>query len=239
MERKKEIMKREKIATLFILLFLVPLTMVAQEKEKTEFTTGFKAGVQASTYQSTSFNLEGYNYNNKSLNTRIGYTFSTFFRLSKGRPYIQTEGIFSIDKHNFSFEHNETQTEPSVDTGIPKYRLTTYSIKVPLYIGYKFVDSKPYTMGVFTGPKAKFLFTSMSRQQFSNFDFTNAKEYLDPLTYSWVIGLEVGISNLCFDFIYEVGMNNASEYIYIPESDKKFKFNRKLNTLSFSLGVTI
>ena len=232
-------MKRENIAILFILMLLAPLTLMAQEKEKFEFSTGFKAGVQASTYQHTAFNLEGYNYNNKSLNTRIGYTFSTFFRLSKGRPYIQTEGIFSIDKHYFSFERTDAPTAPSVDTGIPRYRLTTYSVKVPLYIGYNFVDSKPYTMGVFTGPKAKFLFTSMSRQRFNNFDFTSAEESLDPLTYSWVIGLEVGISNLCFDFIYEVGMNNASKYIHIPESDKRFYFDRKLNTLSFSLGVTI
>ena len=231
-------MKRNKVAILFILL-LLPFTLLAQGREKLEFRTGFKAGVQASTYQNTSLTLEGYNYNNKSQNTRIGYNFSTFFRLTKGRPYIQTEGIFSIDKHNFSFEQNETTAEPSVDTGIPKYRLTTYSVKVPLYVGYKFVDSKPYTMGVFTGPKAKFLFTSLSRQRFNNFEFTSAKEYLDPLTYSWVIGLEVGISNLCFDFIYEVGMNNVSEYIYVPETDKKFQFYRKLNTLSFSLGVTL
>ena len=101
------------------------------------------------------------------------------------------------------------------------------------------MDSKPYRMGVFTGPKAKFLFTSLCKQEFNNFEFKEAKEELDPLTFSWVIGLEVGISNLCFDFIYQIGMNNASEYIYIPESDKRFYFDRHLNTLSFSLGITL
>lgn len=238
MERKKETMKRKITILLFALLSL-PITLTAQETAKLKFDAGFKAGVQASTYQNTVFTLEGYKYNNKSQNTRIGYTFSSFFRLAKGRPYIQTEGTFSIDKHNFSFEHDRQTTTPDIDAGIPKYRLTTYAIKVPLYVGYNFVDSKPYRMGVFTGPKAKFLFTSLSKQEFNNFEFKEAKEELDPLTFSWVIGLEVGISNLCFDFIYQIGMNNASEYIYIPESDKRFYFDRHLNTLSFSLGITL
>lgn len=217
---------------------LISSAINAQMERKLHFATGFKAGVQASTYQNTQFNLEGYSYNKKSLNTRIGYTISSFFRLSKGRPYIQTEGIFSIEKHNFCFEINNESSKP-IEYGIPRYRLTTYSIQMPLLFGYYFVDSPPYRMGIFTGPKAKFLFTSLSKQHFDNFEFQKAKEYLDPLTFNWEIGLEVNIANICFDFTYQIGLNNTSRYIYLPETDERFQFKRNISVLGFSLGVNL
>ncbi len=218
-----------------LLLLIIPFAIEAQDKIK--FNTGFKAGVQASTYQQTKFTLEGYSYNKKSLNTRIGYTFSGFLRLSKGRPYIQTEGIFSIDKYNFSFEAENPVT--GNEEAIPRYKLTTYSVHVPLLAGYNFVNTDTYKMSVFTGPKAKFLFTSLSKQKYMNFPFADAKEELDPLTFSWVLGLEVSIANICFDFVYQVGMNNTSKYIYVPETQEKFLFNRNVDVLGFSLGVTL
>ena len=224
----------KKICAILLVLF-IPFAIVAQDKIK--FNTGFKAGVQASTYQQTKFTLEGYSYNKKSLNTRIGYTFSGFVRASKGRPYIQTEAIFSIDKYNFSFETENTAI--GSEEIIPRYKLTTYSLHVPLLVGYNFVNTDTYKMSVFTGPKAKFLFTSLSKQQYWNFPFADAKEELDPLTFSWVLGLEVSIANICFDFIYQVGMNNTSKYIYVPETQEKFLFNRNVDVLGFSLGVTL
>ncbi len=220
-----------------IILLLLCLSFTLEAQDKLKLSTGFKAGVQASTYQQTKFTLEGYNYNKKSLNTRIGYSFSGFLRLSKGRPYIQTEGIFSIDKYNFSFEPENEVT--SFDHLIPRYKLTTYSMHVPLLFGYNFVNSQTYKMSVFTGAKAKFLFTSLSKQKFDNFSFSDAKEELAPLTFSWVLGLEVNIANICFDFVYQVGLNNTSEYIYIPETKEKFLFNRNVDVLGFSLGVTL
>lgn len=223
----------KRVCFALLLLLLTPCLVEAQSK--LQLNTGFKAGVQASTYQRTKFTLEGYNYNKKSLNTRIGYTFSSFLRLSKGRPYIQTEGIFSIDKYNFSFEPASTVAEAT----IPRYKLTTYSIHVPLLLGYNFVNTDTYKMSFFTGPKAKFLFTSLSEQEFISFPFAKAREELEPLTFSWVLGLEVSIANICFDFIYQVGMNNTSKYIHVPEAGERFIFDRNVDVLGFSLGVTL
>ena len=219
-----------------ILLFLL-ISSAIDAQDKFKLNTGFKAGVQACTYQQTEFTLEGYNYNKKSLNTRIGYTFSGFLRLSKGRPYLQTEAVFSIDKYNFSFEPESGPTND--EKLIPRYKLTTYSMQVPLLVGYNFVNTEQYKMSVFTGPKAKFLLPSLSEQRFDNFPFSDAKEELDQLTFSWVLGLEVNIANICFDFIYQLGLNNTSKYIYIPDTGKQFLFNRNVDVLGFSLGVTL
>ena len=224
------------LAITAILLGILPLH--SQEEQKLKFNGGLRIGVQANTYHNTRFNIEGYDYNNTSQNTRVGYALSTFFRVNKNRMFVQTEAILSTEKHNFSFEP-ENELPGATLTTPPRYRQTNYSIQVPLLVGYNFVNSAPYKMGVFTGPKARFLFTSLSKQEFDNFDFGEAKEYLDPLTYSWVLGLEVNIANLCFDFVYETGISNVSQYIFVPESGKRYRFDRNINALSFSLGVIL
>ncbi|MBR6806638.1 MAG: PorT family protein [Bacteroidaceae bacterium] len=226
------------LVTAIIGILLTALPAHSQEESKLQFNGGLRVGVQANTYHNTSFNIEGYNYNNTSQNTRIGYTISSFFRLGKNRLFVQTEATLSTEKHNFSFEPEE-EVPGTVLKATPRYRQTNYSLQVPLLIGYYFVDSSPYKMGVFTGPKARILFTSLGEQDFDNFEFQKAKEYLEPLTSSWVVGLEVNIANLCFDFMYEVGMNNVSEYIFIPETGTRYNFNRNINALSFSLGVIL
>ena len=224
------------LAITAILLGILPLH--SQEEQKLKFNGGLRIGVQANTYHNTRFNIEGYDYNNTSQNTRVGYALSTFFRVSKNRMFVQTEAILSTEKHNFSFEP-EAESLSSEMVSPPRYRQTNYSIQVPLLLGHYFVNSDQYKMGVFTGPKARFLFTSLSKQEFDNFEFRNAKEYLDPLTYSWVLGLEVNIANLCFDFVYELGLSNASQYILVPETGKRYRFDRSINALSFSLGVIL
>ena len=205
------------LAITTILLGILPLH--SQEEQKLKFNGGLRIGVQANTYHNIRFNIEGYDYNN----TRL---------------FVQTEAMLSTEKHNFSFEP-ENEQPGTILTTPPRYRQTNYSMQVPLLIGYNFVNSAPYKMGVFTGPKARFLFTSLSKQDFDNFDFGEAKEYLDPLTYSWVLGLEVNIANLCFDFVDETGRSNVAKYIFVPESGKRYRFDRNINALSFSLGVIL
>ena len=231
-------MKRCLLAAIACLLSFAINPVHAQEESKLKLNAGLRIGVQANTYHNTRFDIEGYDYNNTSQNTRIGYTVSGFFRAGKNRMFLQTEATLSTEKHNFSFEP-ETESLSSTMTSPPRYRQTNYSIQVPLLLGHYFVNSDQYKMGVFTGPKARFLFTSLSKQEFDNIEFKNAKEYLDPLTYSWVLGLEVNIANLCFDFMYELGLSNVSQYIDIPEKGKRYRFDRNINALCFSLGIIL
>ena len=231
-------MKRCLLAAIACLLSFAINPAHAQEESKLRLNAGLRVGVQANTYHNTRFDIEGYDYNNTSQNTRIGYTVSGFFRAGKNRMFLQTEATLSTEKHNFSFEP-EAESLSSEMVSPPRYRQTNYSIQVPLLLGHYFVNSDQYKMGVFTGPKARFLFTSLSKQEFDNLEFRNAKEYLDPLTYSWVLGLEVNIANLCFDFVYELGLSNVSQHIEIPEKGKRYRFDRNINALCFSLGVIL
>ena len=84
---------------LIIYLFLLlPLCINAQEsKKRIRLNAGVKVGFQAITYNDPTFEIEGYTFNENTIQSnKIGYTLAPFLRLSRGRYYIQTEAAFGI-----------------------------------------------------------------------------------------------------------------------------------------------
>ena len=221
---------------LFIILTMLPLYVVAQEKESRsgiELNYGVKAGVHAATYNSTAFQIDGYEYDDRVIQSnKIGYSISLFSRLTKGDFYLQTEANFCISRYYFEFK--EAGTSGNI---VPTYELTTNCIQVPLLFGYNFVKSGLYGMSVFTGPKAKFILTSQGKQDFENFKYNDLHEDLAKVSYYWEIGLGINIANLFFDFVYDIGMNNYTNGIKSNSVGKTFYANRSDNLLSFSLGI--
>ena len=226
--------------SLIMVILSLPLFLQAQEKsEKLHFNCGLKVGFHAATYNTTVFEIDGYEYDDRIIQSnKIGYSVSPFIRLSKKRYYIQTEATMSISRHNFEFNEITQKNDKPLEGGSkPAYNLTTYCIQVPLLIGYKFVDSSPYGMSFFTGPKAKFVFTGHDKQRFKHFKYTDLEESLRDIVYYWELGFGVKISNICFDFVYDVGINSNTNGIISKKSGEKFYSNRSDNLLSFSLGI--
>lgn len=228
------------IRTLTILIAtLSVLSATAQDsmQEGVKLNFGCKVGFHAATYNTTDFEIEGYRYDGSMIQSnKIGYSVSPFLRLSKKRFYLQTETTLSISRHYFEF----IEESPGDDTGegfIPNYKLTTYCVKVPLLVGYNFVQSGPYGMGLFTGPNAKFVFTSHSKQEFNHFTYDDMQERLRPVVLYWEIGLGVKIGNFFFDFVYDIGISNNARYIYSESTGKRFNTKRTDNLLSFSVGT--
>lgn len=227
------------LSFLMVLLFL-PLLLQAQDNSsKLHLNYGLKVGFHAATYNTTIFEIDGYEYDDRIIQSnKIGYSVSPFIRLSKNRYYIQTEATMSISRHNFEFnETTNKNDEPLEGAGKPQYNLTTYCMQVPLLVGYKFVDSGPYGMSFFTGPKAKFVFTGHDKQRFKHFRYTNLEESLRDVVCYWELGFGVKISNICFDFVYDIGLNNSTNGIISKKSGEKFYSKRSDNLLSFSLGI--
>ncbi len=224
-----------------IIIFLLALQSIqAQEQsKKVRFNAGLKVGFHAATYNSTNFKIDGYEYDDRVIQSnKIGYSVSPFVRISKNRLYVQTEGTLSLSRHNFEFKEILPDNAPALeDATKPQYKLTTYCIQVPLLVGYEFVNSGPYGMSVFTGPKAKFIFTAHDKQEFKHFKHTHLEEQLQPIVYYWEVGLGVKISNFCFDFIYDFGLNKNSNGIISKKSGEKFYSRRSDNLLSFSVGI--
>lgn len=221
-----------------ILMILLPCTVVAQEevRHKVKLNGGFKVGFHGATYNSTSFGIDGYEYNERIIQSnKIGYSVSPFIRLTRRRLYIQTEAVMSISRHYFEFK--ELVPDENSASGKPEYKLTTYCMQVPLLFGYNFVKSDPYGMSVFTGPKAKFVFTNYDKQKFSHFNLNQLQEDLEPIVFYWEIGLGVKISRFCFDFVYDIGLNNNARHITSQSPQKIYKSKRSDNLLSFSVGM--
>ena len=224
---------------LICIILLFPCMLCAQEKEKKlKFNAGLKVGFQAVTYNNPTFNIDGYTYNENTIQSnKIGYTIAPFMRLSKGRLYIQAEAAFGITRHSFDFTDTREENIEKTTPNIPEYNLRTYCLQVPILLGYEFIKQGKYGMSVFTGPRTRFTFTSLDKQEYRHFSYDDLNEVLEKKTYYWELGLGLKIYNVFFDFVYDMGLTDASKYMEAPKMGKRFKTERKDNILSFSVGM--
>lgn len=221
---------------LFLLFMLLPVSVFSQEDKynKFEFNYGIKLGFHAATYNTTDFQIDGYNYDDRVIQSnRIGYSVAPFARITKNRFYLQTETNFSISRYYFEFEEDTNLPNPAT----PTYELTTYCMQIPLLLGYNFVQSGAYGMSVFTGPKTKLIFTSLSKQNYDNFKYSNLYESLRKVTYYWEIGLGINIANFFFDFVYDIGLRNNTHGIINGSTGEIYYAKRSDNLLNFSVGI--
>lgn len=217
---------------------MLPCCLTAQEHTKVKFNAGLKAGFQAITYNDPTFGIEGYSFNENTIQSnKIGYTIAPFARVSKGKFYLQTEAAFGIARHSFDFTDTREPSIENVDPNIPTYELKTYCLQVPLLFGYEFLKQGNYSMSIFTGARTKFTFTAHTDQEFKHFSYDDLEEVLKKKSYYWELGLGVRIYNVFFDFVYDLGLTKASKYILANKIGKKFSTDRKDNILSFSVGV--
>lgn len=221
------------------IMLLLPGLLSAQESNrKIKFNAGLKIGFQAITYNDPTFGIDGYTYNDNTIQSnKIGYTVAPFLRISRDRFYIQAESAFGIARHSFDFTDTRKSDIGEITPNIPQYDLKTYCLQVPLLIGYEFIKQDKYGMSLFTGVRTRFTFTSLDKQQFRHFTYDDLNEVLEKRTYYLEAGLGIKIYNVFFDFVYDLGLSDASKYIEAPKMKKQFKANRKDNILSFSVGV--
>lgn len=227
---------RLRALTLTSLLYFA-VAVAAQETmdNRIRLNYGIKAGFQAITYNHTEFNIEGYNFNENTIQSnKVGYTITPFLRVTKGKLYLQTETAVGITRYNFEF--NEAGVEEGVQPPTAQYALTTYSIHVPLLVGYNFISYDDYGMSVFTGPRAKFVLTSLSEQDFSHFKHEQLFEELDKHDLYWEIGLGVRIFNVFLDITYDWELSMSRTNITDKESGAIFTSKRNNSTLGFSVG---
>lgn len=218
------------------LLFLAG-TIAAQStmENRIELNYGIKAGFQAITYNHTEFNIEGYSFNDNTIQSnKVGYTISPFLRLTKGKLYLQAEAAFGITRYNFEFY--ETEVEEGTHPPTAQYNLTTYSIHLPLLVGYNFISYEDYGMSVFTGPRAKFVLTSLSKQEFSHFKHEHLFEEPNKRDLYWELGLGVRIFNVFLDITYDWGLSMNRTNITDRDSGTIFTSKRNNSTLGFSVG---
>ena len=227
------------LRSLFLSLFLLASTCtISQERgAMAKFNYGIKAGFHAVTYDDPSFDIDGYRFDKNCIHSnKIGYTITPFARVTYKRFYLQTEAVLGITHHSFDFLDSNT-TDEGFEPNSTVYNLKTYCAQIPLLFGYNFVDQKLFAMSFFTGPKAKFIFTAHSEQEFIHFNDSSLEEVLKKNCYYWEFGLGVKIDKVFFDFVYDLGLSDASQYIISNRKVNIYSTSRRDNVLSFSVGM--
>lgn len=216
---------------------ILPVWAMAQEKRKVRFNVGVKAGFQAVTYNDPEFEIEGYRFDTNNIQSnKIGYAFSAFARITKNKFYLQTEGTFGITNHSFDFQDEQTNIDGDFVPNSTVYDLRTFCIQVPILFGYNIVERGRYGMSLFTGPRTKFILTSLSQQNFKHFRYEHLEEILNNKNYYWEIGLGIKISRVFLDITFDAGLNKVASHIISHDDGSIFLSSRRDNILSFSVG---
>ncbi len=224
-------MRRSHTLAILFIATLLALPATAQQKLPLKFNYGIKAGFQGITYNTTDFAIEGYSFDENIIQSKkVGFIASPFIRVTKGKFYLQTETAFGITYCNYVFFDTDN-LNPA------EYELKIYCVKIPLLLGYNFINYPHYGMSVYTGPKASFNFTSLSKQNFAGFNkYADIYEEFDKTEWYWNVGLGIRIYSVVIDFTYDFGILRNKSHIHAPAERLLFKSKRSNNVLSFSAG---
>lgn len=204
---------------------------------------GVKAGFNSSMFFIDEFKLGDYSLDHIQNNYKVGYFASFFVRFNlKKHHFLQTEASYHIAKGSISI--NQTTENIYFLKSNALVKTTIHSVDVPLLYGYKFVDVYPYGMAFFVGPKVAYTWDKYTKCEYTGFHQQGIQESIRPFNFSAVIGLAVNVSNIFFDFRYEMGLHNMSEGVDFnrgateaPYNEQEIIIKRRRNVMSFSLGV--
>lgn len=242
-------MTNKSLYILSVLLLACNISMQAQKnvrnnrlKESPRISFGIKGG-----FNSAMMFINELSYGNQEIsdienNYKIGYTATLFSRINiKNKHFIQPEISYVISHGSISMSNLRGNAAILKDNAIVKTQIS--SIDIPLLYGYKFINSYPYGMSFFLGPKIAWIISKQTSCEYSGFYQKGINETIKPVNYSAVIGLGVNISNIFFDFRYEIGCNNITESVEYdksstiePYNEKDLTIKRHKNVLGFSVG---
>lgn len=204
---------------------------------------GIKAGFNTAIFFVDEFKIKDITINEIQNNYKIGQSGAVFLRFNMKRHFIEPELSYNVSKSEIKFDKNGSQ-HPDIEPDYATINSTIHTIELPVLYGYNFVKNGPYGMAVFGGPKLKYTWNDKCKIQFDNFDQKGIEEKIFPFSVNIVTGVGVNISNIFFDFRYEIGLANISKSVAYIESTNgnstniaNMIFKRRCDLLSFSLGV--
>lgn len=243
-------MKRLCLTILTTIMLACSANLYAQDimlhdtkQKKQKISIGIKGG-----FNSTMMFTDELRYGEQDItdiqnNYKIGYIGTLFVRIPvKNKHFLQPEVSYAVSQGSISMSNLRENITILEDNALIKTKIS--SLEIPLLYGYKFIDSYPYGMSFFLGPKVAWTLKKQTSSEYSGFYQRDIKENIKPFNYSAVLGIGVNISNIFFDFRYEIGCNNITESIVYdknqtmePYNEKELTLKRRKNILSFSVGA--
>lgn len=242
----------KRILSLFLFsLFVLSASGQYWKQERTDrllrsnnkaFNFGVRAGFNSSMYLVSDFKIKDVTIDDIQNNYKIGGFIAIFGRFNISRHFIQPEASYQVSRSEITFDKLGSQ-RPEIEPDYASIHAEIHSIEFPVLYGFNIIKKGPYSLSVFAGPKAKFLWKKKNEITFENFEQKDMEEELHPLCLSAVLGVGVNISKIFFDFRYEQGLTNISKnvtYDNMPTANDESSniiFRRREAILSFSLGV--
>ena len=183
--------------------------------------------------------INGHELTEYTQDTQVGTFATLLLRLNSRTIFLQTGLGLSSNKSCFFMDLNSWNPEAETRNTM-SCSYTLKSLTLPLQMGYHIVNSPPYCMSAFTGPRFHY-----SPEKFYSVQYTNLEPYQITdtpveLMMGWTIGLSVKIGRTFLDFEYEATINPISGPITdLNEIDPapNYRLNRRLGIMSFSYGI--
>ena len=107
-------------------------------------------------------------------------------------------------------------------------------------MGYHIVNSPPYCMSAYTGPRFRYTPDKFYSVQYNGLEPYDITDTPIELIMGWTIGLSVKIGRQFLDFEYEATINPVSGPITdLSNNDPatEYRLNRRVGIMSFSYGI--
>ena len=200
---------------------------------------GAKVGFAANATYVTDAYLNGHELTDYTQDTQVGNFASLLLRLNSRTVFLQTGIGLSFTNSCFYVDLNSWDPEAESKNEIScAYEFN--SLTLPLQMGYHIVNSPPYCMSAYTGPRLHYTPDKFYKVQYSNLEPYQITDTPIELIMGWTIGLSVRIGRQLLDFEYEATINTISG----PMTDLNgidpapdFRLDRRLGMMSFSYGI--
>lgn len=233
-------MQALRLRWIVLLVSLISLQGYAnQPKSDITINYGVKTGFSSTIYDVLEFCILQHPVTEFMAHSEISSFYTAFARMNLQRHYVHTECSYNISKYSISSPTKQWDT--SSPNALSSIYTKIIGLEVPLYYGYHIIKDSQYGMSFYIGPKAKFVITDISSHEFNNYPFTTIIESIRPINFSLMVGMGISISPIFFDFSFEYGLHNISNYFETTDlsgqtTTNALVFDRRKNVLSFSIG---
>jgi len=200
---------------------------------------GAKVGFAANATYVTDAYMNGHQLTEYTQDTQVSNFMDLILRLNSRTVFFQTGMGLSFNKSSFYVDMNSWNPETDASNNMScSYEFK--SLTLPMQVGYHIVNSPPYCMSVYTGPRFHYTPDKFYSVQYSNLEPYQITDTPIELIMGWTLGLSVKIGRTLLDFEYEATINNIAGPITdlsktVPAPD--YRFYRRLGIMSFSYGI--
>lgn len=218
--------------------FLILVLMMIAVAASAQFNFGIKAGYNSTLSLQNLNTITNGDYNLDNLKTEFSknYQVGIFTRFNFERFYIQPEVLYTVQQEEFEVKDVDAGDNSTMDI---QTFMNVSTVDIPIFVGYKIIDSKAFNLRAYVGPKiALNAGSQLEYKNLSSGDFSLSELAQDFKTAQ--VDLEAGVGFDLFMFTIDAKLNLARDIVgKIQSNDDLSKVTMPTSTFVISLGWKI